>query len=297
LKQRFVFCGKLPKSSSNGLQTFFDLCASVGRIGYESIFIPFQPDGAGGYIPILRSQVKDGVIVRPYELFEDYKKLESDIVIYSETFPGNFLGLSRVVRYFGNRVGYCSARDPQIGEDEYKLAHSKIILESPDHILFNANTINLNFISKHYSAVIPRRLDITYTGKGELYGETPTIPGTIEVNRSWPTSQEQTLNMLCSTRNLFSYDSFTQILVEGVLCGALPIILRLHPWSEADLRSGEFENFFFVTIEDFNQRPSSTELYRSLEVSRQRLISEIVSFQSSWLTRVKGFADDVVSKI
>ena len=284
---RFVFCGKPPKSNSNGLQAFFDLCIAIKRLGFVAEFIPFAPDGAGGYIPIKRSQVK-GSLPSPYMLYEDYVRDDLDVAVYSETFPGNFLDLEHVIRYYGNRVGYCSATDPRLGPHEYKLCHSRQIMDKPDFVVFYINSIKLS----QFQSVSPstsRTLEVTYDGKGALYGPTPRVPNTLGLSREWPKSNEETLQVLRACKTLYTYDSFTQLIVEAALLGALPVVMRSNPWTLDELRSSELTELYFVSLNEFEAAGDKKDLYSRVEAAREALVNQVQLLQDSWLPRVFDF--------
>lgn len=290
---RFVFCGKPPKRSSNGLQAFFDLCQTLRELGNSVAFVPFLPNGKGGYVPISRSQIK-GDLPEPFILHEDYIKSGTDIAVYSETFPGNFLGAEFVVRYYGNRIGNCSAVDPKVGGWEYKLAHSKQILSDPNFVLFYVNSIKLQEF-RDVPPVKSRFLAITYDGKGTLYGPTPRIPGSIAITRDWPSTNEETMRLLSASNIVFSYDSFTQLNVEAALLGVLPVLVRTHPWTIEELRSTELRKLFFVTADEWAEEGRRDEFFSSIERQRPELYNEIEDLQKTWPGRVKEFVHHLKS--
>jgi hypothetical protein len=84
-------------------------------------------------------------------------------------------------------------------------------------------------------------IDLTYIGKGHLYSSnTPTINNSIEITRNWPSQKNQLSYLLHRSRFLFTYDNFTNLNVEAVICGAIPVFLLDKPYSDDDIDGGEF---------------------------------------------------------
>lgn len=169
---------------------------------------------------------------------DDKDFIEDAYVIYPETIVANPLMAKNVVRYFGNKDGYCNGRSVVIGDNDFIVAHSKVIMPTADFILHNAD-INPVFNNIDTLPYDQRRIDVTYIGKGYIYGDTAVVPNTLFIAREWPQTQEQLAMVLRQTRFFFTWDAWTATNVEAILCGAVPIILDYGPWKQEEIDGSE----------------------------------------------------------
>lgn len=210
------------------------------------------------------------------------------IVIYPETIIANPLRAKRVVRYFGNREGYCNSRKVLAGQNDFILAHSHVIHQKPDYILFNAD-INPAFNDIGAIPFENRQMDVTYVGKGYIYGQVGIIPNTLFVGREWPQNQEQLAILLRQTRFFFTWDAWTSTNVEAVLCGAVPVVLSFDPWKSEEVDSSELG---WLPRADLMQEEIALDREKFVD-GRSSLITKINELSRSWNDRVAEFVTKV----
>jgi hypothetical protein len=164
---------------------------------------------------------------------------KEDIVIYPEVVLTNPLNASKIVRFFGNRELYIKSAPILKDVPYFSIAHSRLTHPDPDHILFFAE-IDPNFLSLEVTPLNSRTIDLTYVGKGSLYLKSTEIIGeSVGLGRQWPQSKRELAYLLRRTRLFYTYDIFSNINVEAVLSGALPVYLCNRPYSDQELDSSE----------------------------------------------------------
>lgn len=212
--------------------------------------------------------------------------LDTAYVMYPEVMIGNPFGAKKVIRYFGNREGYCNGKLIGINPNDFLLAHSRATRADAHYVLFNAE-INPVFNSVGSAPSKDRTMDATYVGKGYLYGKVGLVDNTIYVGRDWPTTQGQLAIFFRHTRFFYTWDSWTQTNVEAVLCGCVPFFLRYEPWTEADIDGSELGR---IPRLDHNNRTVNEPEFQA---QRKALEDRIAYLGASWDERVKTFTAKV----
>lgn len=167
---------------------------------------------------------------------EQLKALVQDAyVIYPEVIQGNPLQARHVVRYVLNTEvanGYAMLHDPKdlivCFASTYWPTPTPLMTLLVDEPIFNeAGTLPTEM----------RQMDCTYIGKGADFGGCFKIPGTVMIERKWPADKESLALMLRNTRYLFTWDLVTQTNYDAVRCGAIPIVVRWHPYTPAIMQT------------------------------------------------------------
>lgn len=158
-------------------------------------------------------------------------------VIYPETMSGNVLGAARVVRWLGNKPGRLKSDGLGESAGDFIVSHSRVFGASGPVLFFGEQHPAFHDAGTRPAA--DRMLDLTYIGKGFLYGLGGAVPGTMEVARNWPPTKEQLAALLRSCRFFYTADHWSNINTEALLCGAIPVFLPGGPWSDAEIDSCE----------------------------------------------------------
>ena len=234
----FVFVTPRATSSSNGISTLHRMARDVAARGHrvELQIVAMNYERWTADLRPGRDTDRAPGCELPFAT-EDSVTPET-VVVYPETVEGNLLHASRVVRYLGNREGILSRKPMGASESDFILAHSRILHPAPHAVLYSADLAPC-FNAEGTLITGERVLDCTYVGKGTLYGTCDVPKGTLYIDRLWPAGQEQLAILLRQTRLFFTWDSWSQINVEALACGCIPVFLRDAPYTAAELDSAE----------------------------------------------------------
>jgi hypothetical protein len=169
-----------------------------------------------------------------------------------------------------------------IGPNDFLLAHSRATRKDAQYILFNSE-INPVFNDLETLPTLDRRLDVTYVGKGDMYGRVHVLGNTLYVSREWPSGQPQLAMLLRQVRVFYTWDSWTSTNVEAILSGAVPFFMRYEPWTEEDLDGSELGRIPRMDMQHQNFDP-----VRFAE-ERRNLIVRIQILHATWDERVRDF--------
>ena len=256
---------------SNGIKTLHKICHTINQLGgcarlmfwYAGVvtFGGVEWTNAGWDTPCLTEDDK-----------EIYKKA---IVVYPEIVKGNPMDAPKVARYLGNKEGLLNGMGMDIGSGDFLVAHSKVIRPDADYVLFNAE-INPVFNDDGSEHALNRNMDVTYIGKGAMYGGCTVQPRSLLVERVYPRGQEQLAYVLKRTRFFYTWDSWSAINVEAIMCGAVPVFMRYEPWTENEIDGSELGILPRNVIQGFDD-------------GRDRLIGRIKELDETWDSRVGEF--------
>jgi hypothetical protein len=285
-------------SNSNGIKTLHKICHTINILGGSSklAFIDSNdpksetvslcdngvlrycgdtPDYDTLHVPLTNPEWNTPLLD---EL--DRPLIADSYVLYPEVMTGNPLNGKRVIRYFGNREGFCNGKMIGIGDNDFLLAHSITVRKNAHCILFNSE-INPAFHDRGALPPLQRPVDATYVGKGHMYGDVEVIKNTVHIGRSVPEGQDNLAKFLRNTRIFYTWDSWSCINVEAVLCGAIPFFLRYDPWTEEDLDGSEIGH-----IPRLDKNNSTYDAVKFEEERRQMRV-KIDTLAASWERRVR----------
>ena len=259
----FVVCCPVSSADhSNGVIAMIRLSSVLNEVGFKSRICVLAPhphedlpismtmlsreaakpdnDGVRNFLISINREIATHSIT---DIFDpDLEALPQDcVVVYPEVISGNPLGGEKIVRMLGNRDGMLSGQKVADGTDdsEFYLSHSKLVHPSAHHYLFFAEQ-NPLFSLEGAIPISHRVMDLTYIGKGELYANHHSIiKGSVEITRMWPQHKNQLAALLKSTRFLFTYDSYSNLNVEAVLSGVVPVLLGGDKWTADEIDGGE----------------------------------------------------------
>jgi hypothetical protein len=281
--QRWVVAVQAFRRESNGIRFLHRLVDELNKLGRNASLAFIKEDTVWSQEMIVGSR---DLTNREWNtpVLERLEDARDAIVFYPEVVYGNPLGSDRVVRYFGNRNGVLTGQKVEVPPGDYVVAHSRVLYPEAQSTLFYSE------ISPCFHAERTRRLrdrvrDMTYDGKGALYGPTPVIPNTRSITRHWPHSQERLAEMMRETRIFHTWDAWTSTNVEAVLCGAILMVRRYDPWTPADLDGCEIGPLPRVEV---GADLPSNEAY---EEARQQMVEKLAGLQRSWGDRLEAFVE------
>ena len=275
--KEFVIVAPHYTPHSMGVATLHKMCHTINKMGGKASMIFMET------ISVVSCQNEGWTNAdwnTPVVKEEDLERVRQEAyVVYPEVVTGNPLGAVNVVRYMGNKEGFCNGgRLMEACENDFFITHSKSIKADADYVLFNA-MINPVFFTEMPLPPMQRSMDATYIGKGSLYGDVRVQPHTVLIMRNWPINQEQLAIFLRNTRYVYTWDSWSATNVDAVLCGAVPYYLRYEPWTEAEIDGGELGVMPRVdATRKFNLERFNDE--------RNDMIKKIRGLMASWDQRV-----------
>jgi hypothetical protein len=205
------------------------------------------------------------------------QRIDESYVVYPEAILNNPLNAKRVIRYFLSKDGVQSGRKVNVGPDDFILAHSRVIHPNPHHVSYFAE-VNPLFHNEGTYPAEHRQLDITYIGKGGLYGVTQPIPGTIEITRTWPAKKEQLAMLLRNCRFFYTADACSAVNVEALACGAIPAFFHNGPWSNEEIDG--FEPGVFPRLYEGIQ--AGDNFYAEFETARVGYLQRMREYLEDW---------------
>lgn len=272
--------------NSFGIKTLHYLAHTLNEEGFDARLMFMTDDGRGkqrfGYAG---REATNPAFNTPPMTAADGVGREADIVVYPEIVSNNPLNARNVVRYFLNVDGKITGRRIALGPTDFRLAFHRMFRADAHFVLGNAE-FNPAFQMGNGRPIGERTLDLTYIGKGDMYGKAAAIKNSILITRAWPSDQNQLAQLLRHTRFFYSWDSVTSLNVEAILCGAMPVILRYEPIRKEDFDATELGPLPHLDMGVPNFKFDPQEFNRS----RAALIGRISEIQNSWGKRVNAFA-------
>jgi hypothetical protein len=217
------------------------------------------------------------------------KKIDASYVVYPENVLGNPLGAKNVVRYFLNRDGILkNGARVSLGTRDFILAHSTVMQPDAQHVCYFTP---MNPLFNRDNTVLPqhRTLDLTYVGKGELYGFKGKIEKTVAITRTWPATKEELAIMLRNCRFFYTADACTNINKEALACGAIPVFIHNGPWTDAEIDA--FEPGAMPRV-----RPSETldeDGLVQFEIARAQYLQGLQACEQRWEPSVQEMIEKV----
>jgi hypothetical protein len=305
----FIICAPiLHASKSNGILALAELARSIEKTGRAAFICVYaRVDNRDvlyrfdfeSYVP--QNEEQRRVLDNLLEITRDLgvkllrnvsqEYIDECYVVYPETLDTpNPLNAKRVIRYFLNKDGVLTGNKVAAGPHDFILAHSRVTHPNPHHVCYFAH-LNPVFNNTGTDAAKDRKIDLTYIGKGELYGVKDAVPGTVLVTRSWPDAKDQLAILLRNCRFFYSADACSNLNMEALACGAIPAFLDVDeaPWTDEE-------------VDGFEQGPlprltSSTtfgeNFYAEFEASREAFLARYRELVSGWEASVRELVEKV----
>jgi hypothetical protein len=267
--------------TSNGIRVLHKLCGTLNRLGRTAALAIFnEPEPKHQEIVLGRSEQLSEEYDTPLLGDLSRETIDGAYVIYPEILIGNPLQAKRVIRYFGNKEGLCNGQSIGVDRSEFILCHSRVLRKEYDYVLFDA-WFHPAFNSEGTRPYSERTLDVSYIGKGYLHGPVGWITDTLWIERGWPRTKEQLALVLRNTRRFITWDSWSAINVEAVLCGALPVFARTEPWTQEEIDNSELGIIPRVDMEAKTAPTAEAYYYHKMQLEKR-----IAAVAASWEERV-----------
>jgi len=193
--RRYVIVAPPYQHISAGIRVLYDLQKWLILAGFDAIVCTWF----SGY---------------PIESFVD------DIVIYPEVAPGNILKTKRIVRYILNVPGKLGYGEKTYAQHELLVAYNNELAPFADGFVLQVPSTEPFF----YPGDGPRDKDAMYVGKGRNLGLHPT--SCVEITKNFPANRMQVADFLRSVDTFYTYDDFTILLHEAILCGCKVMLIN-----------------------------------------------------------------------
>ena len=247
-KQKVHFAVVSPpyRENSYGIVVLHELCDSLNRLGHPTIMIFIMAQG----LTISNNEALYGKKLTRVGLQNDIEFNEfmsNAITIYPEVITGNPLGSMRVIRYILNKEGFIGGNSMEVGAKDFLLSFSKVYHDNPHAYLFKVSSI-IGTNSDIPIDPIERNIDLTYIGKGSMYGKCCVVPNTLEIDRVYPRSREELYYLFRRCRYLYTWDTISATHLDAVVCGVVVVYMNKRPLkSFKELNTLELGNAPFAT--------------------------------------------------
>lgn len=185
--RRYVIYSPIYRHNSAGIRVLYDLQKWLILAGYDAIVIP----SVSGY---------------------NNEQFAEDIVIYPEVVTGNPLQAKRVVRFILNAPGQIGGTR-SYAPHELLVAYSQPLAQYAQGRVLNVPTIEAIFCKP----TLPKTKLAVYVGKGRNLNLHP--PECIQITRDFPATRRELASLLQQVTTLYTYDNFTALAGEALLCG------------------------------------------------------------------------------
>jgi hypothetical protein len=306
---KFIICCPIQDAHySNGITSLIALDKTLRKQGYTSkicitqsypdesklISLPLLKRSSDqdpeGFARSLFERINSRISEHGLDVFDPNgeESVKDYIVIYSEVITDNPLNAPRIARYLGNKEGILkSGKKATASRNEFIFAHSKVLSDRADHILYFArqNPLfnNVDSIPTRF-----RKLDVTYIGKGKLYVDQAfLLPNTVEITRFWPPDKQQLSILLRNCRFFYTYDAWSNINVEAVLCGAVPAFVNNGPWTDDEIDGAEIGRLPRIKR---GTTEISEKFFNDFDTERADLIDRIERVSAAYESSVEELA-------
>lgn len=226
---------------SAGIRVLHTVCNELNLMGRTAhlVFYRFSPLGGADYYfsaaddhfsPEHRAIPR---LAHSEDLDAIKKMAAESIMVYPEVLQGNPLSGKKIVRYVLNKPesnGY-----PMLeSADDLIVCFSRHYWPTPTPVL-NLLIDDPLFNDNDTKPAHERQMDCSYIGKGNKFGPCFKVPGTVMIERIWPGDKEGLAIMLRNTRYFYTWDLVTQTNLDAVRCGAIPVVMRWHPFDKSIL--------------------------------------------------------------
>lgn len=199
---------------SAGIRALYRLCHHLNRVGYRAAMLPIAGRRPFGELP-------------PWLCSAHAGSVGDSIVIYPEIVSGNPYGARRVVRWALNNPGLLGG-DTTYSDDEIVFVYDpqklEIVNRAVNAPLGEERVLWIWVVDPAYihpDPSVPKTIDCSYTGKGRALRERFPLPKDADICRLEDLTPDMAAlgDTLRRTRTLYSYDHYSNLLREAVICG------------------------------------------------------------------------------
>jgi hypothetical protein len=224
--QNLVFYIYAPsfRSNSAGVKVLYKFCDQINKQGFQAWVVIHNPSECAEIdpfdCPVLSQETSDLHKVQG----------KTQVIIYSETVPGNPLRATNIVRYFLNFPGVLGGMT-KFRPNEYSVAYSKRIAEK---LTFDVPVLFIPAVDPIELPCVGEKedLNLVYAGKFRAFVGEPSLDygvKTIEIFRSGTNKQgrDEVLNLLSRANRIYVWENST-IATEAILLKT-PVIFIQNP--------------------------------------------------------------------
>ena len=251
---------------SAGIKALYVLCGKLNDSGYDA-YITGDPRDCG-------YNCKSVFSLNPEQL----KDLQlNGVVVYPDYIVnGNPLRFTNVVRWF-------------LGITQITPEHELVFSMSPSHNfqVEAANNLMMFGIEDFFKLpeVENRTKKCFRVGKGSSIPRLSITDGCIEITAEYPSNRHELAKLLQESEVLYTYDNFTFLITEAILCGC-PVVILGHPiTAKENIKDNVLFKYGAGFYEDYDddllvklkeEIPKQIELWnRLVETSKQELLTFI----------------------
>ena len=212
------------RSNSAGVKVLYKFCDQINKQGFQAWVVIHNPRERGDTdpfdCPVLSQETAD----------LHFAQGKKQIIVYSETVPGNPLRATNIVRYFLNFPGVLGGMT-KFKSTEHSVAYSKRIAEK---LTFDVPVLFIPAVdpSELPSVRQKENINLVYAGKYRAFIGEPSLDygvETVEIFRSGSNKQtrDEVLNLLSRANRIYVWENST-IATEAILLKT-PVIFIQNP--------------------------------------------------------------------
>lgn len=293
---KFVIVSPPKNPKSAGCMFLYKFAEEIIKTGHDAVRVIFAQNKDG--TPYISCDEKDFILLE-IDTLEKIFDPSDTIIIHGENLHHKFFDKFNVARFYLNKIGALKS----IGvprANEYKIAWNPGFVNDPDFVL--RRPVTKKPLNETLQIDQTRLIDLTYIGKGILYNPNLSrLPGTLELTRSWPESDDEYLFLLSKTRFLFSYDVKTAVIEEAIFYGAVPVLMTHLPMANME----EIRNTYNTELvncclssEDLKDLNANNiqEFFAEFSIHRKKFIAYLEKQEADYQNRLVELIKSVLER-
>lgn len=293
--KKFVIssCSWIP--ASGGLTVLHKFVNDLNVLGYDAYLAPCGPSGLGWHNPSMPFYSPDRYNNVKLITSEVYDDLENAIVVYPESWYGNYLNAPNVVRWMMGSADtkYMSAGS-MFGINYDSWSDKDLwfwytpMYTTPAFNSFDRNTDNILFTFEFYKDIFKNtnqeRVLNSWTlrkGEGKVSPENYIhSPEDFYIDLALPGRYRELSELFNKTKTFYSYDTYTFLNFQAVMCGADSVVVPMNGLTKEEYYSGcEFHRYIAYGVDELERvRSVRNELNDHIEEIEKKSIKSIHTF-------------------
>ena len=286
----FIIVSPPYTDKSAGIMVLHDLCSTLNLLNYKAGIL-FISSGSQENQDFKFAYSNNKDLLNPNGIYYDYiseknaseiaKNIQNSCVIYPDIIVGNPLGASKFSTYV---LGIPKTKV----SSEFVITYFSIFYEKYDYLLckpFISNEIHERG-SQHWTQ---RTLNLTYIGKGINIPNSKIIPGTLLLERNWPSDKPQLGILLRSCKYFFTWD-FSGTNLDAVVSGALPVLIKDNYMPIEKINNTEFGCFPIIDIDELDDFRFNPKNINYIDECLMQMKNKLKYYTENWTQQVAGLA-------
>lgn len=292
-------------SQSGGITVLHKFVHTLNELGYDGYLAPSAPSGLGWHPNHIQFNISDRYDKIKLITEEVYKNLDDAIVVYPESWYGNYLNAPNVVRWIlgplnksytesGNMYGFSydgwNENDLWFWyNDMYKTKTFNSFNKCMDNNLNLTEFYRDIFFDKNQERTVNywtlRKSNGKINPNDYIHDSSDLFLGDIDKSLSNPDfdiagNYKKLAEVLNKTKRFYSYDTYTFVSIQAVMCGADSIVVPTSGLDKKDFYSGsEFNKYISYGLNDIKKAQSiRNELDNHITEFEKRSIQQIHTF-------------------